>query len=173
MQEAPSPSRLPCPPAMLKTSRYLTTGYVQSQERKNQLCAARVCVCTLLWPLFHLHVWCSCVAAGEWRGVEGGGGGGVPGQPAKPGCSCFARRGLHRLRSPLNPLSCSEGRVLTVPFFHPLSPNPAGCGSGGNNPGLGTPPYEESVGGPTMAGVPHPLQSAAPGAPRLSRQPIH
>lgn len=65
----------PIPPSvMLKTSRYLPTGYVQSQEWKNQLCAAVVCVCARLWPLFHLHVWCSRVAAGETGEVGGEGG---------------------------------------------------------------------------------------------------
>lgn len=173
MQEAPLP--LPTPilfSVMLNTSRYLPKG-PKSRVEKSTVCRSFVCVCVCsrLWPLFHLHVWCSRVAAGE-----AGEGGWWWRTRATSEAWLFlfsVRRRIHRLRSPLNPLSCSGGKSADGALFHPLSSNPAGCESGGNNPGLGTPAYGESVGGPTVAGVPHPSQSAAPGASRLPLQPIH
>lgn len=94
----------------------LDTLYEHPKSRVEKSTPCLMCVCAQPYPLFHLHVWCYRVAAG--RRVGGG-------WTGKPRCSSTP----HRLLAS-NPLSCS-GKSADSALFHPLSPNPAGCGSGG------------------------------------------
>lgn len=90
------------------------TLYEHPKSRVEKSTPCLMCVCAQPYPLFHLHVWCYRVAAGRRGGWTG-----------KPCCSSAP----HRLLAS-NPLSCS-GKSADSALFHPLSPNPAGCGSGG------------------------------------------